>query len=75
MNLAASNLIKEKDATESYTEIFDLIELCDRNEAVKIFNYCIREHKSKQYKTRFFINRKLIDVNLTFSIPFSEDDG
>jgi PAS domain S-box-containing protein len=74
MNLAASNLIKEKDANESYTEIFDLIELCDRNEAVKIFNYCIREHKSKQYKTRFFINRKLIDVNLTFSIPFSEDD-
>lgn len=75
MNLAASKLIKEKDETENHSEIFDLIELCDRNEVENLFKNCIGENKSKQYKTRFFINRKLIDINLTFTIPFTNGDG
>jgi len=74
-NLAVSKLIKEKDETENHSEIFDLIELCDRNKAENLFNNCISENKSKQYKTRFFINRKLIDINLTFSVPFSPGNG
>lgn len=75
MNLAASKLIKEKDETENHSEIFDLIELCDRNEVENLFKNCIGENKSKQYKTRFFINRKLIDINLTFTIPLANVDG
>jgi PAS domain S-box-containing protein len=74
MNLQASKLINENDRTESYSEIFDLIELCDRSEAADLFKDCITENKSKQYKTRFFIDRKLIDINLTFTIQFTDGD-
>jgi PAS domain S-box-containing protein len=74
MNSQASKLIKDKDRTESYSEIFDLIELCDRSEAADLFKDCISEKKSKQYKTRFFIDRKLIDINLTFTLQFTDGD-
>ncbi|UCH65690.1 MAG: PAS domain S-box protein [Ignavibacterium sp.] len=74
MNSQASQLIKDKDRKESYSEIFDLIELCDRSEAATLFKDCISEKKSKQYKTRFFIDRKLIDINLTFTIQFTDGD-
>jgi len=74
MNIAASKLIEEKAASENFSEIFDLIELCDRNEVENLFKDCINEKKSKQYKTRFYIDRKLIDINLTFTIQFSDGD-
>jgi len=70
MNSVAENALHGTKDVEHYSEIFDLVELCDRNEAQNLFNESLKEKKVGQYKTRFFINRKLIDVNLTFIIPF-----
>ncbi len=70
MNSAAENTLQGTKDVEHYSEIFDLIELCDRNEAQKLFKETLEEKKVGQYQTRFFINRKLIDVSLTFIIPF-----
>ena len=70
MNSAAENTLQGTKDVEHYSEIFDLIELCDRNEAQKLFEESLEEKKVGQYQTRFFINRKLIDVSLTFAIPF-----
>ena len=71
MNSVAENALQGTKDVEHYSQIFDLIELCDRNEAQKLFIESLEEKKVGQYKTRFFINRKLIDVSLTFIIPFS----
>lgn len=71
MNSAAQKVLNTKKDTEFFSEIFDLVELCDRNDVQILFNKSIDRVKSEQYQTRFFINRKLIDINLTFSIPFS----
>lgn len=48
---------------------FDYIELCDRNEAEKIFKKSLVENSSNIFDTRLFINRTFIDVSLSF-IPF-----
>lgn len=70
MNSVAENTLQGTKDFEHYSEIFDLIELCDRNEAHKLFKETLEEKKVGQYKTRFFINRKFIEVSLTFIIPF-----
>jgi PAS domain S-box-containing protein len=70
MNSVAENTLQGTKDAEHYSEIFDLIELCDRNEAQKLLKETLEEKKVGQYKTKFYINRKLIDVNLTFIIPF-----
>jgi PAS domain S-box-containing protein len=75
MNLIAKEILSEATDEEYYSEIFDLIELCDRNEAQNIFNLCINNKRYEQYQTRFFVNRKLIDINLTFTIPLSAGEG
>jgi PAS domain S-box-containing protein len=49
---------------------FDYVELCDRSEAEKIFNKAANKNSSEVFETRLFVNRSLIDVNLSF-IPFS----
>jgi PAS domain S-box-containing protein len=69
MNSVAENRLKDAKDSGNFSEIFDLVELCDRNEAQNIFYKAVKEKKHAQYQTRFFINRKLIDINLTFSIP------
>ena len=74
MNSVAENILQGTKDLEHYSEIFDLIELCDRNEAQKIFKETLEQKKVGRYKTRFFINRKLIDVSLTFIIPFPAVD-
>ena len=66
MNSVAETALDKTKASENYTYIFDLIELCDRMEAQNIFTKCINDKSPQQYQTRFFFNRKLIDVNLTF---------
>lgn len=48
---------------------FDYVELCDRNEALSIFEKTLKSGKTKEFETRLFINRELIDVKLSF-IPF-----
>jgi len=70
MNSVAENTLKGTKDVEHYSEIFDLIELCDRNETQILFKKTLEEKKVGQYQTRFFINRKLIDVSLTFTFPF-----
>jgi PAS domain S-box-containing protein len=69
LNSAAGEIFKEINHKNAFPEIFDLIELCDRNDAVNIFNRCINKNISLQYQTRFFFNKKLIDINLSFSLP------
>ncbi|MFC2103652.1 hypothetical protein ACFLSS_04405, partial [Bacteroidota bacterium] len=69
LNSAAREIFKETNHENEFPEIFDLIELCDRNDTVNIFNRCINDNVSSQYQTRFFFNKKLIDINLSFSQP------
>jgi PAS domain S-box-containing protein len=73
MNSAAKDIIGGENIEIQYPEIFDIIELCDRNEVQNIFNRCISEKKSMQYQTRLFINKKLIDINLSFTVPIHPD--
>ena len=75
MNSVAKEVLNNKHELENFIQIFDLVELCDRTEAQNIFQRCIKEKSSKQYKTRFFVNRKLIDVNLTFVNPDPSTDN
>lgn len=53
---------------------FDYVELCDRNEAEKIFIKAANKNSFEVFETRLFVNRSLIDVNLSF-IPFSFNSG
>jgi PAS domain S-box-containing protein len=53
--------------------LFDIIELCDRNSAEKLFNETKLNKISKSLNTRFFINRSYLDVNLTF-IPIGTNN-
>ncbi|MFO7524123.1 MAG: PAS domain S-box protein [Ignavibacteriaceae bacterium] len=53
---------------------FDYVELCDRNEAENIFRNSVDNSRSESFETRLFINRNLIDVNLSF-IPFGSSPG
>ena len=75
MNSVAKTILNDIEESQHYSEIFDLIELCDRNEAQTLFNRCISKNKFEQYQTRFFINRKLIDINLTFSSPITHKES
>ena len=59
MNSVAENTLHGTKDVEHYSEIFDLVELCDRNETQKLFKESLKEKKAREYKTRFFINRKL----------------
>lgn len=70
MNSSAWQLIN-RTATTHFSQIFDLIELCDRTEAQTIFNKCAKEKRCGQFQTRFFVDRRLIDVNLIFVNPNS----
>lgn len=63
---AEEQLANELKKEENF---FDMIELCDRNEADKIFSDVKANNISKSIKTRLFINRNYLDVNITF-IPF-----
>lgn len=49
---------------------FDYIELCDRNEVEQLFQKSFNSGNSNQIKTRLFINRNFIDVELTY-VPFN----
>jgi len=51
---------------------FDYVELCDRSDAEKLFRKTISDSTPGIFETRLFINRSLIDVNLSF-IPFDID--
>ena len=42
MNSAAENTLQGTKDVEHYSEIFDLIELCDRNEAQKLFRKTLK---------------------------------
>ena len=75
MNSVAKEVLNNKHKSENFIQIFDLVELCDRTEAQNIFQRCLKEKRSKQYQTRFFVNRKLIDVNLTFVNPDNSIDN
>ena len=75
MNSVAREVLNKKHKSENFIQIFDLVELCDRTEAQNIFQRCLKEKRSKQYQTRFFVNRKLIDVNLTFVNPDNSIDN
>ena len=74
-NSTASDTLKNTDYAKHQTDIFDLIELCDRTIAQNLFKKCLNEKTSGNCKTRLFIDRKLIDVNLTFSIPLAKKDN
>jgi PAS domain S-box-containing protein len=69
--LKTNKLAKEHLANELKKEenFFDMIELCDRNEADKVFADVKLNSVSKFINTRLFINRNYLDVNITF-IPF-----
>ncbi len=73
INSIAKELLNEININEHFPEIFDLIELCDRNEAFNIFKQCITEKKPKEYQTRLFIKKRLIDVSVTFTIPIDNE--
>ncbi len=75
MNSFAKEVISQDENPESFKEIFDLIELCDRNEGQNIFNKTISERANKQFQTRFFIQNKPIDVNITFTYPVLTSEG
>ncbi len=60
--LLASELKKEDN-------FFDMIELCDRSHTDKLFAETKSSNLSKSINTRLFINRKYLDVNVTF-VPF-----
>lgn len=61
------NELKKED------NFFDMIELCDRSSAEKIFEEMKSDNISKSLNTRLFINRKFLDVNITY-IPFSNEE-
>ena len=50
---------------------FDLIELCDRNTAETSFAQILNSHEQKKFQTRFYIDRKFIDVELLYVQPIS----
>jgi len=71
-NSIASETLSKAGGVEHFAEIFDLVELCDRTKAQNIFKKCLNEKTSGYCQTRFFIDRKFIDINLTFSIPLDK---
>jgi len=75
VNSVAKEILKGIDLKNDYPEIFDLVEFCDRSEAQDILKKCVKELKSQQYQTRFFIKDKLININLCFSIPITGSDS
>jgi PAS domain S-box-containing protein len=54
--------------------IFDIIELCDRTNAEKLFIETQKEYRPKSLNTRLFINRNYLDVQITF-IPINSKNG
>jgi PAS domain S-box-containing protein len=49
---------------------FDYVELCDRSDAEKIYKNAVKSHKSDEFETRLFFQKKFINVKLTF-VPIS----
>lgn len=70
INSAAMDRIKISGGKQE--SFFDYIELCDRSEAEKRFNKTIIDDTLQEFETRFFMNRNLIDVRLSF-VPFSQN--
>ena len=75
MNSSAKRLIDEDENPESFKFLFDLIQLCDRNEAESLFHKCVQGEKSTHYQTKFYINNKLLDVTLSCTHPIQTIDG
>lgn len=67
MNSAAINKLNLNGGEPEL--FFDYVELCDRSEAENLFHKTISDGTPRIFETRLFINRSLIDVNLSF-IPF-----
>lgn len=63
-----ANELKKED------NFFDMIELCDRNSAERLFEEMKLTKISKSLNTRLFISRKFLDVNITF-ILFPNHDN
>ena len=75
MNKSGKTLIGKLPPEDSIKDFFDLIQLCDRNEAIEIFRKSISGKSAQQYQTKFFINKQLIDINLTFTHPVLTEVG
>ncbi|MCG6913980.1 PAS domain S-box protein [bacterium BMS3Abin03] len=73
-NAAANEILKKAGGIDQYAEIFDLVELCDRTKALNIFKKCLNKKTYGQCQTRFFINKELININLTFTVPIAGKD-
>lgn len=73
-NSTANEILSKAGGVDQYAEIFDLVELCDRTKALNIFKKCLNEKTFGHCQTRFFINKELININLTFTIPITGKD-
>lgn len=69
MNSVAAGIIENSVEFKHYKDLFDLIELCDRIKTQELFKKCLEEKISDNCQTRFFIDTKPIDINLTFTSP------
>lgn len=72
MNSAASKKLQLDGAKPQI--FFDYIELCDRSKSENLFKITLTAKITNEYETRFFINKNLIDVKLSF-IPFGQNSS
>ncbi len=72
MNSAATNRLSLNGQEPEL--FFDYVELCDRSDAEKMFKKVVTEKTPQIFETRLFINRSLINFNLSF-IPFEIDNN
>jgi len=75
MNSSAKRLIEEDENPGSFKYLFDLIQLCDREEVEGSFRKCVKKKTSTHYQTKFYVNNKFIDVTLSCTHPIQTIEG
>lgn len=70
-NAVASGILDNAVESKHHIDIFDLVELCDRTKAQQLFQKSLNEKIVTHCNTRFFIDRKFVDINLTFTNPIN----
>jgi PAS domain S-box-containing protein len=67
MNKKAEGIIKV-NATFNPTNFLDLVDLCNREKVNNIFFKCLSSKKTTDIETQFLLNKKEIEVRITFSL-------
>jgi len=73
-NRIANELI-DTNVSSAPSNFLDLVDLCNREKVNNIFFQCISSGKISSIETQFVVGQKVVDVQLTFTIYKTGNDG